>query len=99
LDAKAWDFPFLLKYRFLGGPVHPFVDAGYSLTHETFDEQASLRQGRNSHNGWGPVGGIGVEFKCGRVRISPEARYTHLFHSGLTGSNGNLLSLLVGITF
>lgn len=34
LDAKAWDFPFLPKYRFLGGPARPFVDVGHSLTHK-----------------------------------------------------------------
>ena len=99
LDAKAWDFPLLLKYRFLEGPVRPFVNAGYSLTRESFDESASLGQTKNSRNGWGPVGGIGVEFKCGRARIAPEARYTHLFHSGLTGSNENLVTVLVGVTF
>ena len=99
LDAKAWDFPFLLKYRFLGGRVRPFVDAGYSLTHESFDESASLGTMKSSHNGSGPAGGIGVEFKYRRIRIAPEARYTHLYHSGLTGSNANLLTMMVGITF
>ncbi len=99
LDAKAWDFPFLLKYRFLSGPVRPFVDAGYSLTHESFDESTSLGTTKNSRNGSGPAGGIGVEFKYRRIRIAPEARYTHVYHSGLTGSNANLLTMMVGITF
>jgi outer membrane protein with beta-barrel domain len=99
LDAKAWDFPFLLKYRFLGGPVRPFVDVGYSLTHESFDESTLVGQTKNSRNGSGPAGGVGVEFKFRKVRIAPEARYTHPFHSGITGSNGNLLTVLVGLTF
>lgn len=99
LDAKAWDFPFLLKYRFLSGPVKPFVDAGYSLTHESFDESTSLGQIKNSHNGSGPAGGVGVEFRYRKIRIAPEVRYTHPFHSGLTGANGNLLTVLVGLTF
>jgi hypothetical protein len=99
LDAKAWDFPFLLKYRFLGGPVRPFVDGGYSLTHESFDESTLVGQMKNSRSGSGPAGGVGVEVKYRKVRIAPEVRYIHPFHSGITGSNGNLLTVLVGLTF
>lgn len=36
-EVKAWDFTFLLKYRFLQRPVRPFVSAGVSITHQTED--------------------------------------------------------------
>jgi hypothetical protein len=98
-NVKAWDFPFLLKYRFLNGPARPFVNAGYSLTHESYDDSTLSGHLKSSSNGTGPTGGVGVEFKYRRVKIAPEARYTHLYHTGLSGSNGNLLTVLVGITF
>ena len=33
--TKAWDFPLLLKYRFLSGPVRPFLGAGFAWSHES----------------------------------------------------------------
>ena len=36
-DTKAWDLPLLLKYRFIAGPVRPFLTGGYSVTHESSD--------------------------------------------------------------
>jgi hypothetical protein len=36
-DAKEWDLPLLLKYRFHAGPVHPFVDAGFEFAHVSSD--------------------------------------------------------------
>lgn len=98
-DVTAWDFPFLLKYCFGGSPVRPFVDAGYSLTHESYDVSTLDGHQRASRNGTGPVVGLGVEFKYRRVKVSPEVRYTRLSHSGPSGSNGNLLTALVGVTF
>lgn len=41
-DTKVWDFPVLLKYRFTAGRVHPFVDAGYTWSHESSDQVQSL---------------------------------------------------------
>jgi len=40
-SVKAWDFPFLLKYRLPVGAVRPFLDGGYSFTHESTDAFAS----------------------------------------------------------
>lgn len=36
-DVRAWDIPFLLKYRFAGETVRPFISAGGSITHESRD--------------------------------------------------------------
>jgi hypothetical protein len=37
LSTKVWDFPLLLKYRFPGHGMRPFVDAGYQWTHQSTD--------------------------------------------------------------
>ena len=36
-ETKAWDFPLLLKYRFLNRRWQPFVVAGISVSHESTD--------------------------------------------------------------
>jgi hypothetical protein len=36
-DAKEWDFPLLLKYRFPAGALRPFLDAGAVFAHQTSD--------------------------------------------------------------
>jgi opacity protein-like surface antigen len=41
-NVKVWDFPVLLKYRFTAKGVHPFVNAGYTWSHESSDEVQSL---------------------------------------------------------
>jgi hypothetical protein len=33
--TRAWDFPLLLKYHLLDGPVRPFVSAGYAWARES----------------------------------------------------------------
>jgi len=42
-ETKAWDFPFLIKYRFTAGRWRPFVDGGYSFTRETADSNSFLQ--------------------------------------------------------
>src|ERR1043166_8507065 len=37
--ANSWEFPLLLKWRFSGGPIRPFVDAGFS-----FDKLSDIHQ-------------------------------------------------------
>jgi Outer membrane protein beta-barrel domain len=108
-EVKAWDFPLLLKYRFLHGPIRPFVDAGLSLTHESVDVTTSclgpscipygylIPQAGTStvkRNRRGDVAGGGVEFRYGKVKIAPEVRYTRLTNPG-----GNQTMLMVGFTF
>jgi len=34
-NAKEWDFPLLLKYRFHAGSLRPFVDGGEVFAHQT----------------------------------------------------------------
>jgi len=85
--ANSWEFPMLVKWAILPGPVRPFIDGGASVRHIS-----GLRQFRSVANGAGVeinnatefnkrndigfVFGAGVEFKIGVLRISPELRYT-----------------------
>ncbi len=85
--ANSWEFPMLVKWAILPGPVRPFIDGGASIRHIS-----GLRQFRsvanaagveinnatefNKRNDIGFVFGGGVEFKVGVLRISPELRYT-----------------------
>jgi hypothetical protein len=41
----------------------------------------------------GPAGGVGVEFRYGRIKFDPEVRYAHL------DSRINLVTVLLGVTF
>ena len=112
-NAKEWDFPLLLKYRFQTGTVHPFVDAGFEFAHTSSDFTISCLAGpdtcsatgigssvssQNSYsssvNRHGPAAGVGIEFKFGKIRISPEVRYTKL-----TRPNANEVTVLAGFTF
>lgn len=40
--ANPWEFPFLVKYALLPGPVRPFVDAGGSVRHISGIEQVRM---------------------------------------------------------
>jgi hypothetical protein len=83
--ANSWEFPLLVKWEVLPGPVRPFVDVGGSIRHISGIKQIRDVQGVftetnnavefNKRNDIGLVFGAGVAFKAGRVRISPEFRY------------------------
>jgi hypothetical protein len=51
-------------------------------------------RGSFSGNSGGPTGGVGVEYRYGRVKIAPEVRYTHL-----SNPTANLVTVMVGVTF
>lgn len=103
--ADNWQFPVLLKWAFLPGPVKPFVEGGLSFRHISgLDELRDAIQIENNSVG-GTFGG-GVEFKLGPVRVSPEFRYTRwgkeAFHDTLgtvVRSNLNQGDFVVGFGF
>lgn len=77
--ANSWEFPLLLKYRLPFPLVKPFLEAGYaprvisgtvhySLNNTTMDTNYPTSQGI--------VVGGGVQIAIGRLRLSPELRYT-----------------------
>jgi hypothetical protein len=81
--ANSWQFPVLGKFEILPGPIRPFVDAGASFRNISGIERIrSLVTSDNApefnkRNDIGATAGFGIAFKFGRMRISPEFRYTH----------------------
>jgi opacity protein-like surface antigen len=90
-SGSAWEFPLLLKKRFMHGPIRPFLDAGVS-----FDKISGLSQTvqtvvfpnrtttttnsnpselKNDFSSGFTIGG-GVEVKALLLRVTPEVRYT-----------------------
>jgi hypothetical protein len=83
--ANSWEFPALLKWEIIPGPIRPFVDAGASFRHISGIKQIRNVAGVitelpnatefNKRNDIGFTAGFGVAFKAGPVRVSPEFRY------------------------
>lgn len=95
-----WDFPFLGKYRFQAGRVRPFLEAGYSLSHESLEVSGGGGEHITTYRyDTGPVAGVGVEFKHGRLRVEPELRFTLYYQPVVSGSNGVLMTPMVGLRF
>ncbi len=100
-NSHAWEFPLVVKKRFLPGPVKPYVEAGAAFSHLSVGDVREL----NDRNTWGLVVGGGVDLKVGPVHFTPEVRYTrwtsHQFDSPgtLLQSNLNVASVMLGIGF
>ncbi|MBV8817959.1 MAG: outer membrane beta-barrel protein [Acidobacteriaceae bacterium] len=101
---SQWEFPVLLKYRFPGVILHPYVDAGPTWNHIGNPSlTGQIFHGSSS----GFAFGGGVEVKALILRLSPELRYTHWTNQNLNlstissglGSSQNQVEFLVGITF
>lgn len=118
--ANQWEFPLLLKYSFAARGSHqvrPFIDVGASLRHlssfrqTTYASQFFAPQINNNaielahRNSPGAVAGIGITFQVGKLKISPEARYTRWANQAFQSSDGLLKTnldqgdFLVGFTF
>jgi hypothetical protein len=105
--ANSWEFPLLVKYEILPGPIRPFVDIGISFRHISGVKE--IRQVINTTTGAigvttntdprefhkatdeGLVFGGGVAFKLGPVRIGPELRYTRWGSENFEDPVGSLL--------
>ncbi len=112
-EANSWEVPLLLKYRFKGGVLRPYVDSGVSFNTLTgitelgnfFQNPPIDKSNLDNRVRRGFVLGGGVEIKIPFLRISPEVRWTRWgwnnFHDveGLLHSNDNQAEFLLGITF
>lgn len=103
---SQWEFPVLLKGYLLGrNPViQPYTGAGISFRHTG----ASVSGDGSGAVNRGLVLAAGVRNGPGRIKISPELRFTRWFgstrlYSGLPDGRAetgkNQLELLVGVTF
>ena len=106
--GNAWEFPLLLKYRFPGPLVRPFVDAGVA-----FDTLSGLKQTvtrtifpsrttnttttsdpseLNKKSTVGFVMGVGLDIHALVIHLSPEIRYTRWGTEHFKLPNGSFLS-------
>jgi hypothetical protein len=118
--ANSWEFPMLLKYYLPGyeSRVRPYAEVGYSIRSisgvnssllgvtagPVFNVRSVLRHDPTH----GVAVGGGVEVKAGRLRIAPEARYTHWtdraftdigFRNAFARSVDNQFEFLLGVRF
>jgi opacity protein-like surface antigen len=99
--ANSWEFPILLKYKLPLFKVQPFVEAGLaprSISGTIAESGVSIDipTGQQTpfssssktkwSSGFGVVTGGGVQFSVGRLRLSPEVRYTHWTSTPINGS-------------
>jgi len=115
---NSWEFPMLLKYRIPVPAVKPFAEAGFAprVGSGAIDSTliqllppAPVRQIHSSapwQTSQGLVAGGGVRLELGRLRLSPELRYTRWNNSATyyNYSNGpsyqssqNQVDVLLGI--
>ena len=100
-NSHAWEFPLVVKKRFLPGPVKPYLEAGAAFSHLSVRDVTEL----NDRNTWGFVLGGGVDLKVGPIHLTPEVRYTgwtsrHFDSPGtLLQSNRNVAAVMLGIGF
>jgi hypothetical protein len=95
-----WDFPMMMKYRFQAGRLRPFLEGGYSLSYESTEAFGGGGVHVTDYRyDTGPVTGVGVEFKRGRLRFEPELRFTLQYQAGVSGANGVLITPMVGLRF
>ncbi len=105
-SGGEWQFPILAKYKFLVGPVRPYVGGGLNFNHVTgFSKLLSAQLPHPGTTGFTLEGG--VEFKLLRLRLAPELRFTHWGNPNIDfnplnialKSSQNQAMVLVGLSF
>jgi hypothetical protein len=100
MSASSWEFPILLKYHLLKGPIKPYVEGGLSFSHISSVE--NLLVSPNNNGNFGIALGAGVDIHALVLHISPEIRYTGYAlktFDGIITSNRNQVAFLIGIGF
>lgn len=100
VSASSWEFPILLKYHLLKGPIKPYVEGGLSFSHISSVE--NLLVSPNNNGNFGIALGAGVDIHVLVLHISPEIRYTGYAlktFDGIITSNRNQVAFLVGVGF
>lgn len=105
-SGGEWQFPILIKYKFIPGPARPYVGAGLNFNHVTgFSKLLSAQLPHPGTTGFTLEGGI--EFQILRLRLAPELRFTHWGNPNIDfnplnialKSSQNQASVLVGVSF
>jgi hypothetical protein len=114
--ANSWEIPLMAKFEILPGPIRPFIQGGANFRYISgiSRKQQVISTGAETDqpldlDGLFQTGftfGGGVAFKFGRVRISPQVRYTHWGEENLRDPlnsflrvNSNQGDFLVALTF
>jgi hypothetical protein len=71
LNSGQWEFPVVVKHRFLPGPLKPYFEAGIAFS-KLSDVHALVV---NHTENFGIVAGGGVEIHLLSLKLSPEIRY------------------------
>ena len=119
--GNSWEFPVLLKYKLPVAKINPFAEVGLAprvISGNIAESGASINVTTgvstpfsdtvktNFDASYGFVAGGGVQFDIGRLRLSPEVRYTHWMSTPIYGyfgdgpsysSTQNQADVLVGI--
>jgi hypothetical protein len=119
--ANSWEFPILLRYKIPVPTIRPFLEVGVAPRTisgtisraftgcDVIIGQCSISQttvATEWANSTGIVAGVGIQFGLGRLRFSPEGRYTHWNNRPVNGvildnppfySTRNQFDVLVGI--
>jgi opacity protein-like surface antigen len=95
---NAWDIPVMVKKRFLGAAVRPYVNAGAAfraVNEDTFIAGAKVRAPEFIHQATaGYAAGFGIDFKIGKLHVLPEFRYTQFQRDNFRSLNGGFHSNL-----
>ncbi|MBV8846904.1 MAG: hypothetical protein JO307_29185 [Bryobacterales bacterium] len=111
-SGSTWQFPIVLKYKFLEGPIRPYVEGGPTFSH-TADIYGELpfvaaigeTPFLNHRSNFGITLGGGIEVRILKLRVSPEVRYNGFTvtniqdPSGLFHSNRNMATFTMGFGF
>jgi hypothetical protein len=100
MSASSWEFPILLKYHLLKGPIKPYVEGGISFSHISSVENLLVSPNNNAN--FGIALGAGVDIHALVLHISPEIRFTAdalKTFDGIISSNRNQVAFLIGVGF
>ena len=75
VKATRWELPLLLRYKFAGQHLHPFIGLGASFNRVVHIEGMNVAELRHRHTR-GVVIGAGLERQFGLLRLRPEVRFT-----------------------
>lgn len=111
--TSRWEFPVLVKHRWGGFPLAPYLSAGlaWNRTRDPTVNAASLDSSQlpplefRHARAWGPAAAAGIELPLLVIRLGVEVRYTHWGERNF-GTRGSplrstldQLELLLGLTF
>jgi len=111
LNSGSWEFPIVIKHKFLPGPFKPYFEAGVAFSHLSDITGIAVNHNEN----FGIVAGVGGEIHLLHFKLSPEIRYDgwffRNFNTSIPGSvtagvfpevlqsHRNQLAFLVGFGF